>query len=126
MIRVIANFKGTLNKVLVDLDPYPMPRIDQLFHKIGEGNKYFATLNLRSGYWQIEINERNRHKTVFTWKYKCYQYTQLAFGLTSAGQIFSRCVAEALATVSAQSNISSYIDDNLVHAKTYGEYILML
>ena len=125
-IRVVANFKRTLNKVLVDLDPYPMPRIDQLFHKIGQGNKYFATLDLRSGYWQIKIDERDRHKTAFTWKDKCYQYTRLAFSLTSAGQIFSRCVAEALATVSARSNISSYIDDNLVHAKKYGEYILAL
>ena len=50
-IRVVANFKRTLNKVVVDHDPYPMPRIDQLFHKIGEGNKHFATLDLRSGYW---------------------------------------------------------------------------
>ena len=41
-------------------------------------------------------------------------------------QIFSRCVAEALATVSARSNTSSYIDDNLLHAKTYGEYVLAL
>ena len=126
MIQVIANFKRTLNKVLVNHDPYPMPRIDQLFHKIGQGNKYFATLNLRSGYWQIEVDERDRHKTAFTWKDKCYQYTRQAFGLTSARQIFSRCVAEALATVSARSNISSYINDNLVHAKTYSEYILAL
>ena len=125
-IRVVANFKRTLNKVLVDLDPYPMSRIDQLFHKIGQGNKYFAILDLHSGYWQIEIDERDHHKIAFTWKDKCYEYTRLAFGLTSAGQIFSRCVAEALATVSARSNISSYIDDNLVHAKTYGEYILAL
>jgi len=125
-IRVVANFKRTLNKVLIDLDPYPMPRIDQLFHRIGEGNKYFATLDLRSGYWQIQIDERDRYKTAFTWKDKCYQYTRLAFGLTSAGQIFSRCIAEALATVSSRSNISSYIDDNLVHAKTFEEYILAL
>ena len=104
----------------VDLEPYPMLRIDQLFHKIGEGNKYFATLDLRSGYWQIVIDERDHHKTAFTWKDKCYQYIRLAFGLTSAGQIFSRCVAEVLATVSARSN------DNLVHVRTYGEYILAL
>ena len=112
--------------MLVDLDPYTMPRIDQLFHKIGQGNKYFSTLDLHSGYWQIEIDDRDRYKTAFTWKNKCYQYTRLAFGLTSAGQIFSRCVADVLASVSAWSNISSYIDDNLVHAKRYGEYILAL
>ena len=125
-IQVVANYKITLNKVLIDLDPYPPPRIDQLFHKIREGNKYFATLNFRSGYWLIIIDERNRHKTAFTWKDKCYMYTQLAFSLTSAGQIFSRCVAEALVTVLSRSNISSYIDDNLVHPKTFEEYLVAL
>ena len=118
-VHVVANFKRTINKVLVDLDPYPMPRIDHLFNRIGEGNKYFASLNLRSGYWQIEIDERDRHKTAFTWRDRCYLYTCLAFDLTSAGQIFSRCIAEALVTVASCDNISSYIDDNPVHVKTY-------
>ena len=125
-IRVVANFKRTLNKDLVDLDPYPTPRIDQLFHKIGEGNKYFATLDLRSVYWQIVIYERDRHKTAFTWNDRCYQYTWLAFNHTSASKIFSRCVAEALATVTSRSNIFSYIDDNLVHAKTFEEYLVAI
>lgn len=126
LVRVVANFKRTLNKVLVDLDPYPIPRIDQLFNKIGKGNTYFASLDLRSRYWQIEIDQQDRHKTAFTWKDQCYQYTHLAFGLTSAGQIFSRCVAEALATVTLRDNISFYIDDNLVHARTFDEYLLAL
>ena len=125
-IRVVANFKRTLNKVLVDLDPYPIPTIDSTFNKIGEGNKYFSTLDLRNGYWQIVIDERDRHKTAFTWKGRCFQYTRLAFGLTSAGQIFSRCIAEALDTVASRANISSYIDDNLVHAKTFEEYVTAL
>ena len=125
-VRVVAYFKRTLDKVLVDLDPYPMPRIDHLFNRIGEGNKYFASLDLRSGYWQIEIDERDRRKTAFPWRDRCYQYTRLAFGLTSAGQIFSRCIAEALATVESRDNISSYIDDNLVHVKTFDKYTLAL
>ena len=49
-IRVVTNFKRTLNKVLVDLDPYPIPTIDSTFNKIGEGNKYFSILDLRNGY----------------------------------------------------------------------------
>ena len=47
-------------------------------------------------------------------------------GLTSTGQIFSRGIAEALATVTSHDNISSYIDDNLVNAKTFDKYILAL
>ena len=49
-----------------------------------------------------------------------------SIGLTSAGQIFSRCIAEAQATVASHHNIPSYIDDNLIQAKTFDEYILAL
>ena len=125
-VRVVANFKRTLNKVLIDLDPYPIPTIDELFNKIGLGNKYFSSLDLRNSFWQIVIDERDRYKTAFTWKGKCYQYTRLAFGLTSAGQIFSRCVADALHTTTLRQNISSYIDDNLVHARTFKEHMTAL
>ena len=55
---MVASFKKTLNKVLVDLDPYPIPTIDSTFNKIGEGKKYFSTLDLRNSYWQIVIDER--------------------------------------------------------------------
>ena len=122
-VRVVANLKRTLNTVLKDQDPYPIPLMDHLFHKIGEGNEYFASLDLKSGYWQIEIEQCDQHKTAFTWGDRYFQYTRLAFGLTSAGHIFSRCVAEALNTVNARENISSYIDDNLVHTRTFDEYI---
>ena len=124
-VRVVVNFR-TLNKVLVNLDPYPMPQIDHLFNRIGEVSKYFASLDLHSSYWQIEVNTQDRHKTAFMWRDRCYQYTRLAFSLTSAGQIFSHCITEALATVASHDNISSYIDDNLVHAKTFDKYILTL
>ena len=78
------------------------------------------------GYWQIEINVRDRHKTAFVWRDRCYQYTRLAFDLTSAGQMFSLCIAESLATVESHDNISSYIDDNLVLAMTFDKYIFAL
>ena len=85
-IHIVTNFKRTLNKVLVSLDPYLVPRIDHLFNKIGEGNKYFVSLDLQSGYWQIVIDEGDRHKTAFMWRDQCYQYMCLAFDLTSTRQ----------------------------------------
>lgn len=93
--------------------------MDQPLYKIGEGNKYFASLDLKSGYWQIVIEECSRYKITFTWRDQCFQSTRLLLRLTSAGHIFSRCVTGAPATVSSHDNISSYIDDSLVHASIF-------
>ena len=125
-VRVVANFKDTLNRCLQNQDPFPMPTMDHLFNKVGNGNKYFASLDLIKGYWQIPIDEEDRYKTAFTWEGRCLQYTVLVMGLTCAGQIFSRCVAEALGTLENKCNIVTYIDDNLVFAKTFDEFIKAL
>ena len=119
-VRVVTNLKK------ISQQGSFRSRIDHLLNRIGEGNKYCALLDLHRGYWQIKIDERDHHKTAFTRRDRCYQYTRLAFGLTTAGQIFSRYIAEALATVASRDNISSYIDKNLIHAKTFDEYILAL
>ena len=121
-VRVVSNYKSTLNRVLVNPDPYPMPSMDSIFHQIGNGNLYFCQMDLLKGYWQCEIAESDRHKTAFTWKGQTLQYTRLAFGLTSAGAIFSRCVSKALAEVETKRNIVSYIDDVLVYGKTIEEF----
>ena len=41
-----------LNNLTVK-DSYPLPRIDTCFDALG-GAKYFSTLDLRQGYWQVE------------------------------------------------------------------------
>ena len=125
-VRVVANFKNTLNRVLTNPDPYPMPTMDSLFTKIGNGNKYFASMDLLKGYWQVEIEESDRHKTAFTWNGCCYQYQRLAFGLTSAGAIFSRCVSEALQEIQTKQNVISYIDDVLIFGKSLNELIVAM
>ena len=36
-------------------DVYPLPRIDDILDTLG-GAQYFSTLDLTSGYWQIELD----------------------------------------------------------------------
>ena len=125
-VRTVCNFKPTLNRALIHLDPYEMPSIEKIFTKIGTGNKYFAKLDLKRGYWQIPIHPDDRHKTAHQWKGMTLQYAFLSMGLTSAGNLFSRAISQALEPVSQKESISCYIDDHLVHARTFEEYLQAL
>ena len=126
--RVVANFKNSLNKVLssgADM-AWQMPSADAAFNKIGLGNEWFSSLDLSSAYWLCEIKEEDRYKTAFQWANRCYQYTRLPFGLACSGNIFSRCIAEALEKVANTNNFHSYVDDVLCFGKTFEEYLSTL
>ena len=43
-------------------DAYPLPRVDDTLEPLS-GSKWFSTLDLICGYWQVEIEEKDRHKT---------------------------------------------------------------
>ena len=45
-------------------DSYPLPRIDEMLDSLA-GAKYFSTLDLMSGYWQVMMDPHDREKTAF-------------------------------------------------------------
>ena len=47
------------------VDKYPLPRVDECLDVLS-GQKYFSTLNLATGYWQVKMAEELQEKTAFT------------------------------------------------------------
>lgn len=45
-------------------DAYPLPQVDDTLDMLA-GAKWFSTLDLVSGYWQVEVDEKDRPKTAF-------------------------------------------------------------
>lgn len=76
-----------LNKV-IKKNSYLLPRIDDILASL-DGSQYFTCLDLRSGYWQIAMDEDSKEKTAFTCFMGLHQFKDMPFGLCSAGAIFS-------------------------------------
>ena len=60
-------------------DSYPLPRIDDSLETLA-GMQWFSTLNLRSGYWQVKMDENAKKKTAFSAGAGLWQYTLMPFG----------------------------------------------
>ena len=69
------------------LDKYPLPRIEDLLDRLARA-KCISSLDLTQGYHQVEIEERDVHKTAFISRYGSFEFTVLPFGLTNAPSTF--------------------------------------
>ena len=69
-------------------DSFPLPRIDDTLDTL-HGKKYFTTLDLASGYWQIELEDGSKEKTAFIVGNSLYEFNRMPFGLCNARQHFN-------------------------------------
>ena len=72
-------------------EAYPLPKISMCLDSLS-GARYFLTLDLQSGYWQIEMAEKDIPKTAFITNYGLFEYTKMPFELCSAPSTFQRCM----------------------------------
>ncbi|CAG2204810.1 unnamed protein product [Mytilus edulis] len=93
-------------------DAYPLPRIDDSLEQLS-GNKWFSTLDLCSGYWQVEMAEKDRPKTAFASRRGLFQFRQMPFGLACAPATFERLMERVLAGLQ-WSICLVYLDDIIV------------
>jgi hypothetical protein len=102
-------------------DAYPIPRIDDMLNKLG-GSEWFTTLDLASGYWQVEMDPDSQNKTAFTTEFGIYEFTIMPFGLTNAPATFQRLMNEVLKGLT-NNGVMVYLDDINIHTKTFEEHL---
>ncbi|PIK43002.1 Retrovirus-related Pol polyprotein from transposon [Apostichopus japonicus] len=81
-----------LNKVTVK-DSHPLPRIDDTLDALS-GNVLFSTMDLASGFWQVEMNEEDKEKTAFTTGDTLYQFKQMSL-LSKPSYFSGTCVSQS-------------------------------
>ena len=92
-LRIVIDFRK-LNEQTKE-DKYPIPRIDDILDKLGRAN-YFSTLDLTKGFYQIEVDPRDREKTAFTINEGHFEFIRMPFGLKNAPATFQRMMNNVL------------------------------
>ena len=122
-LRFCVDFRQ-LNAATIK-DAHPLPRIDDLLDAL-HGAKWFSTLDLKSGYWQVPIAEQNKEKTAFrTTSGQLFEFNQVPFGLCNAPATFSRLMDRVLAGLHWETCLF-YLDDIIVFSSTWEEHLARL
>ncbi|KAI3814190.1 hypothetical protein L1987_18938 [Smallanthus sonchifolius] len=117
-IRMCIDYRE-LNKRTVR-NKYPLPRIDDLFDQL-QGASWFSKIDLRSGYHQLKVREKDVPKTAFRTRYGHYMFLVMPFGLTNAPAAFMDLMNRVCRPMLDRSVIV-FIDDILVYSKSEGDH----
>lgn len=110
-----------LNQV-TQKDSYPLPNIQDCLDSL-DGAKFFSSMDLSSGYWQVQMSEDAKDKTSFygagggLWR-----FTVMPFGLCNAPATFERLMERVLGQLQWQICLC-YLDDILIFSRSVVQHL---
>ena len=87
-----------------------------------QGAKYFTTLDLMSGYWQISMESSSVEKMAFITYGGLYEFWVMPFGLCNAPGTFQRCMEAILQGLISKIALV-YIDDVIVFSSIFEQHL---
>lgn len=103
------------------LDIFPFPHINDSLDMLSK-SRYFTTLDLATGFWQVPMDASSQEKTAFVTYEGHYEFTVMPFGLTNAPATFQRLMEGVLRGLTRKSCLV-YIDDILVTGETFSQHL---
>ena len=103
-------------------DAYTLPRIEDTLDRL-VGAKYFSKLDLKSGYWQVELREEDKMKTAFTvGPLGFFECNRMPFGLTNAPATFQRLMEMCMGDMNLKECLL-FLDDILIFSSSFSEHL---
>ena len=113
-----------LNKRTIK-DAYTLPRVDDMLDCL-VNSKYFTKLDLRSGFWQVEMEEEDKEKTAFSvGPLGFFMAERMPYGATNAPSTFQRLMETCMGELNLKECLI-FIDDVLIFSENFDEHIRRL
>ena len=98
----------------------PLPKIDEMYAALC-GAKIFTTLDLRSGYYHINLDQELKAKTAFVTPFGKYEFNSIPFGLAQAPAYFQQLISMVLQD--CRDFVMAYLDDIIIFSRTPEEHL---
>ena len=112
-----------LNNVTIK-DSYPLPKIDETLDALADA-QWFSTLDLKSGYHQIAVADKDRPKTALSSGSNLWQWRVMPFGLCNAPATFERLMEVVLSGLNWKT-LLVYLDDIIVFGQSFNDELCRL
>lgn len=112
-IRLVVDLRGP-NKC-IHRTPFRMPTFEDILMKL-HGAKWFSTIDLKSAFFHVALDESCRHLTNFFSGEAMYRCCRLPFGLCNAPDIFQEIMQTTI--LSDCEGVVNYLDDVLIFGAT--------
>ena len=120
--RLVVDFRK-LNDKTID-DKYPIPNITDVLDKLGKC-QYFTTLDLASGFYQVEMDPQDIPKTAFNIEHGHFEFLRMPMGLKNSPSTFQRVMDNVLRGLQNEICLV-YLDDIIVFSTSLQEHMVNL
>ena len=119
-LRMCVDYRMLNNRSVKDA--YALPKIEEIFDVL-QGSKYFSTIDMKSGYHQVEVEEIHKERTAFSVaNLGFYEYVKMPFGLSNSPATYQRLMEECLGDYN-MSICVIYLDDLIIFSDTFEEHL---
>jgi len=122
-LRFVTDYRKLNNNTIID--SHYLPRIDDTFDRLA-GASWFSTLDLKSGYWQLDMHPDDRQYTAFT--AGClgfYEWTRMPMGLVNSAATFQRVMEQVMGSLNLKTCLL-YLDDIIIFSNTWETHLQRL
>lgn len=101
-------------------DAYPLPNLEESFTAL-TGARWFSVLDLKSGYYQIEMNESDKSKTAFVTLLGFWEFNRMPQGITNAPSTFQGLMERCMGDLHLKE-VLVFLDDLIIFSNTLEEH----